>query len=196
MSLALPIEGVWIGRLSDTSTHPLDDWVDGLREGSEEAFARVYKETADALLSFAYGMVGDRRTSEDIVQQTFVELVKAAPKFRGDGRALRAWLYRSIRYGCLDEYRRRGRRPEVPSEQLPDLQEAGDPMAVVGIDPNLELALVALSKKQRTLIVLRHVVELSGAEISSIMNMSRKAVYAALSRAEAKLRSELGVGDE
>lgn len=196
MYLVLPIEGVWIGRLSDTSTHPLDDWVDGIRAGSEDAFARVYGEMADTLVSFAFGMVGDRRTAEDIVQQSFVELVKAAPGFRGEGKALRAWLYKSVRFGCLDEYRRRKRRPEIPSEQLPDRHIADDPLEALELEPALEQAMGELSKNQRTLIVLRHVVELSGEEIGSIMNMSRKAVYAAISRAESSLRSQLEVGDE
>lgn len=114
MSLALAIEAVWIGRISDTSPHSLDVWMDGVRARSDDAFRHVYEATADGLVSLAFGMVGDRRTAEDIVQQSFVELVKAAPRVRGDGRALRAWLYKSVGYGCLDEYRRRLRRPEVP----------------------------------------------------------------------------------
>ena len=194
MSLALPLEGVWIGRLSDTSTHPLDEWVDDLRAGSEVAFGRVYQATADGLLSFAYGMVGDRRTAEDIVQQSFVELVKAASKFRGDGRALRSWRYKSVRYGCLDEYRRRRRRPEVPSEQLPEQPIETEWSSEV--EPAVERALASLTKKQRTLVILRHVVDLSGEEIASVMGMSRKAVYAAIDRAEGKLRSRLEDADE
>ena len=195
MSFVLPVEGVWIGRLSDTSTHPLDGWVDALRAGSEEAFHRVYEATADELLSFAFGMVGDRRTAEDIVQQSFVELVKAAPRFRGDGRSLRSWLYKSVRYGCLDEYRRRRRRPEVPSESIPERASIDAP-SPVEVEPELERALESLTQKQRTLVILRHVVELSGEEIATVMNMTRKAVYAAIGRAEVKLRAQLEAGDE
>ncbi len=192
MSPALAIEGVWIGLLSDTSTHPLDSWVDGVREGSNDAFRHVYEATVDGLVSFAFGMIGDRRTAEDIVQQSFVELVAAAPKFRGDGRALRAWLYKSVRFGCLDEYRRRSRRPEIPSDELPDVPIQDHDPSSQDLDPSLEEALVSLSRRHRTLVILRHVVGLSGEEIASVMGMTRRAVYSALSRAENNLRNALG----
>ena len=110
-----------ISQLRPTETHPLDRLVPGVRRGEEGAFTALYDAVSGELLSFAYGMVGDIQTAEDIVQQTFVELVRAAAgSIRGNGRSLRAWLFRSARYGCLDEYRRRKRRPEFPSETIPD----------------------------------------------------------------------------
>ena len=189
--LSLPIEGVWISRLTKTTPHPLDDHVEGIRNRSEEAFRRVYDALADDLASFAYGMLSDRRTAEDVVQQSFVELVKGAHKIKGDGRALRAWLYKSVRYRCLDEYRRRSRRPETPSDVLPEVAVENDPLADQ-LAPELETALSTLNKRQRTAVVLRHVVGLSGEEIAEVIGSTRRATYALLDRAEAKLRTELG----
>ncbi|MGI9610526.1 MAG: RNA polymerase sigma factor [Acidimicrobiia bacterium] len=188
MSLVLPIEGVLIGRNSDTSEHPLDTWVDGIRSQSDEAFRHVYEATADGLVSFAFGMVSDMKTAEDIVQQAFVELVKTAPRFRGDGKGLRAWLYKSVRYGCLDEYRRRSRRPEIPSDEVPEPEGFHDPASLHGLDPALDQALSQLSRRHRTLVLLRHVVGLSANETASVMGMTRKAVYSATDRAEIRLR--------
>ena len=189
--LSLPIEGVWISRLTTTTPHPLDDHVEGIRNRSEDAFRHVYDALADDLASFAYGMLSDRRTAEDVVQQSFVELVRAAHKIKGDGRALRAWLYKSVRYRCLDEYRRRSRRPEIPQDVLPDVVVESDPLADQ-LDPELEVALLTLNKRQRTALVLRHVVGLSGEEIAEVIGSTRRATYALLDRAEAKLRAELG----
>ena len=189
-ALALRIEGVWIGRLTKTSPHPLDRWADGIRLRSDDAFRGVYESMVDDLVSFAFGMVSDRRTAEDLVQDSFLELVGAAPKLKGDGLALRAWLYRSVRYGCLDEYRRRARRPETPTDSLPDIPH--DFEEPIGFDPDLEAALRQLTKRHRTRVLLRHVVGLSGDEIASVMRTSRKAVYAALNRAQGKLRAALG----
>lgn len=186
---AIPVRGVRIERLTDRSAHRLEGLVEGIRLRSEDAFRAVYDIIADDLLSFAYGMVSDRRTAEDIVQESFVELVRAAPRLRGDGKALASWLYRSVRFGCLDEYRRRRRRPEIPTHELPDAPFQ-DPDST-SIDPDLEMALSRLSDRHRTLILLRHVAGLSGEEIALIMKSGRKAVYGALSRAEANLRKYL-----
>ena len=171
----------------------LDQWVDGIRSRSDSAFRAVYLSMANDLVSFAIGMLGDRRAAEDTVQQAFVELVKAAPGLRGDGRSLQAWLYRSVRYGCLDEIRRRGRRPEAPSAQLPE--RAGVPEPDHDLDPDLASALAQLSDRQRELVVLRHVVGLDGHEIAAATRSNRAAVYAALGRAERRLRTLLDAKD-
>ena len=165
----------------------LDAWVDGIRAGTHAAFSAVHRAMADDLVSFAYGMVRDRRTAEDIVQQSFVELVGGCERFRGDGRALRSWLYRSVRFGCLDEFRRRRRRPETPTDRLPEEVTHQDPLDH-HLEPRLEAALDALSGRQRTMILLRHVVGLSGGEIAEVLMTPRTAVYASLGRAERRLK--------
>lgn len=182
--------GVWITGLTETVPHPLDGHVAGIRTRSEVAFRAVYDATADDLISFAFGMLGDRKTAEDVVQQTFVELVKGAHKIKGDGRSLRAWLFKSVRFGCLDEYRRRSRRPEIPHEAIPDLPVDSDPL-VDHLDPSLEAALNSLNKRHRTVILLRHVVGMSADEVATVIGSTRRATYAVVKRAEARLRDLL-----
>ena len=188
------VEGVRIGHLTSRPSHPLDDLVDGVRSLSEDAFRRVHEAMADDLTSFAFSMVSDAKTAEDIVQDAFVELVRAAPKLRGSGASLRTWLYRSVRYGCLDEYRRRARRPERPSSTLPD--QPAVPIEDPTLDPRLANALAKLTNRHRTLLALKYVGGLSGKEIAGIMGIGRKAVYSATERAEHKLRLAWEASDE
>lgn len=192
-SLVFPAcaQGLWISRLTENSPHPLDVHVEGIRNRSEEAFRHVYDALADDLASFAFGMLNDRRTAEDVVQQAFVELVKSAHKVKGDGRALRAWLFKSVRFGCLDEYRRRSRRPEIPRSRLPDVTVDVDPLSEQ-LDPALETAQGSLNRRQRTAVVQRHAAGLSGEEIAEVLGTTRRGAYALLGRAETKLRAELG----
>lgn len=170
----------------------LDQWADGIRERSESAFHAVYTSMANDLVSFAIGMLGDRRAAEDAVQQAFLELVRSSTRFRGDGRSLRAWLYRSVRYGCLDELRRRRRKPESPIDAVPEPAGMSDPD--LGLDPTLEAALGQLGDRQRSMVLLRHVVGLSPDEIARVVQSNRTAVYAALGRAERRLRKLLDTG--
>ena len=164
----------------------LDEQVDGVRHRSESAFATVYRLTVDDLTSFAYGMLHDRSAAEDAVQQAFLELARSAPSIRGDGRTLRAWLFRSVRYNCLDELRRRRRRPETPADVLPE-----DPIDPEETDVDLQNALAQLTERQRTMVLLKHVAGLSGEEIAQVVGSNRVAVYAALGRAERRLRALL-----
>ena len=133
-------------------------------------------------------MLRDRGAAEDAVQQAFLELARAAHTIKGDGASLRAWLYRSVRFSCLDELRRRKRRPEQPTEVLPEHATivAGDDG-----DPALHEALMRLGERHRTILVLRHVVGRSVDDVASILGSNRTAVYAASARAERRLRREL-----
>lgn len=137
-------------------------------------------------------MLRNRVAAEDAVQQAFLELVGAAPELRGDGRSLRVWLFRSVRFTCLDELRRRSRRPEQLTDRLPEASSAKSiDHEESAMDPNLEAALGRLSDRQRSLVMLRHVAGMSPEEIARVSRTNRSAIYAALSRAEKRLRALL-----
>jgi RNA polymerase sigma-70 factor (ECF subfamily) len=166
--------------------------MDGIRARDDAAFAVAYDHTADVLASFANGMVRDHSFAEDAVQQAFLELVAASPSVKGDGRSLRAWLFRSVRFTCLDELRRRSRRPETPTARLPDRAVEDPAITDPGPDPALAAALERLSERQRTLLALKHVAGLDGREVADVVGGNRASVYAATARAERHLRALLG----
>lgn len=168
----------------------LDEIMNGIRTRNEAAFATAYRHTASGLASFAVGMVDDRRFAEDAVQQAFLELVQAAPNIKGDGRSLRAWLFRSVRFTCIDELRRRARRPEHLAASVPDVG-VEPPPAALDTDPALAAAMGQLTSRQRTLLALRHIVGMNGNEIAQVVGSNRAAVYAATKRAERQLRKLL-----
>ncbi len=99
------------------------------------------------------------------------------------------WLFRSVRFRCMDELRRRNRQA-LPSDTIPD-RIGVQGREHEGLDPRLENAMAGLNDRHRTLVTLKHVVGMSGDEIAAVMGTSRTAVYGALGRAERKLRSAL-----
>lgn len=171
----------------------LDALLDGVRRLAPESFHRLYELQANALNSFAYSLLRDQAAAEDAVQQAFLELVKAAPGIRGDGRSLRAWLYRSVRYRCLDELRRRQRRREDLHGEIPDTLVQLDQSPGGGGD--LEAAMTLLTDQQRQVLFLRHVVGMSGHEVATVLQTNAPAVFATASRAERRLRKLLADGN-
>jgi len=167
-------------------TEDLDALVAGVVRRDNQAFTQLYDLLADSLGAFAFRLVRDRHAAEDAVQQAFIELANAAPDFTGDGRSLQAWLYKSVRFRCLDEFRRRSRRPEVPTETLPEVPYAGSDTEPFSAE--LAKAIASLPHRQQLLLDLRHVHQLSGQEMAEVLGMTRPAAYAALSRAEKSLR--------
>ncbi|MBK5268550.1 MAG: sigma-70 family RNA polymerase sigma factor [Acidimicrobiia bacterium] len=167
-------------------TEDLDALVAGVVQRDNQAFSQLYDLLADSLGAFAFRLVRDRQAAEDAVQQAFIELASAAPGFTGDGRSLQAWLYKSVRFSCLDEFRRRSRRPEVPTERLPEVPFVGSDTEPYSAE--LASAIASLPYRQQLLLDLRHVHQLSGYEMAEVLGMTRPAAYAALGRAEKNLR--------
>ncbi len=167
----------------------LDALPEGVRRLAPEAFRDLYELLADGLNSFAYSMLRDAAAAEDAVQQAFLELVKAAPTIRGDGRALRSWLFRSVRYRCLDEIRRRKRRRETLHAELPDHLVSSGPSP--GDGGSLEAAMSQLTHHQQAVLFLRHVMGMSGQEVAAVLETNRAAVFATAARAERRLRQIL-----
>jgi RNA polymerase sigma-70 factor, ECF subfamily len=159
---------------------PLDHLVDGVRSGDREAIAAVYLAVAPGLRGFLRRRVGHGEVADDLVEQTFLELIEGGHRLRGGGRSLRAWLFRAARNN-LDDWRRRAERRS--DHELRDHHLAGltapvhhDPSEVVDHDPVLEAALRQLTPAQREVLELRLVADLPVADVASMTGRSAGAV--------------------
>lgn len=168
------------------TAHP-DDLTARLAQGEPSAFTYVYERVADRLFGLGIRLLRDRGAAEDAVQHSFLELTRARPELESM-RSVEAWLFKSMRFNCLDEIRRRERRPEIPTDQLPD---PGSLDTIRFPDPDLEAALALLTPEQREVLHLKHVEGYDGEEIARITESNRSAVYAMAARAEARLRKLL-----
>jgi RNA polymerase sigma-70 factor, ECF subfamily len=177
---------------------PLDDLVEAVRRGDRDAIAAVYLELAPAMRGYLLRRVGHGEVADDLVEQTFVELIEGCERIRGDGRALRAWLYRAARNNLHDWRKRAERRSdhELTSrhqEQLVD-EEAGpaDRVVAASIDPTLVAALGGLTADQREVVELRLVAGLSIEQVSRVMGRTPGAVKLLQHRGVRRLAVLLG----
>lgn len=180
---------------------PLDALVEGVRRGDRDAIAGVYLEVGPGLRGFLRRRVAHGEVADDLVEQTFVELIEGADRFRGDGRALRAWLYRAARNNLRDWAKRADRRSDHP---LPDGdsgegssgdRDAGDAALDAMYDPRLEAALGRLTEEQREVVELRLVAELSLAQVAELTGRSIGAVKLLQYRAVRGLARSLATDD-
>ena len=150
-----------------------------------------------------YRMLGNFEEAEDAVQEAFLRAWRARERF--DGANLRAWLYKIATTTCLDAIKRLKRRPpsqstpaEIPWIQpYPDrlLDEVApredEPDAVVVARETIELAYLTviqlLPPRQRAVLILRDVLDLSAAETAEALDLSVPAANSALQRARATL---------
>ena len=146
--------------------------------------ARLVAEHSQAVYRLAYVRTGSREDAEDIVQETFLRLVRAEPELK-DSAHQRAWLLR-VAMNCVSDLRRSAwRRRTRPLEEAGALPAPEEPEGGV-----LE-AVLALPERYRTAVHLYYYEELTAAEIAQVLGIREGTVHTRLSRARAMLRDIL-----
>ncbi len=153
--------------------------------GDEQAFSRLWRDGNPALLRYLRVMAPD--VAEDVVAETWLQVVRGLTGFRGDEQAWRAWLFTTARRRMLDEVRRRSRRPvrtleEVWPAQLPVSPDAAD-LVIERAGTRSAMALVArLPAHQAEVILLRVVAGLDNETVARLVRRSPGAVRVAAHR--------------
>lgn len=113
---------------------------------------------------------------------------------RYDGRAaFTTWAYRVVTNACLDELRRRRRRPEPGLPAIEVAPEGGAPLLDQTLVDHLSLddALGSLPLDYRTAVVLRDVVGLDYAQIADVLDIPPGTVRSRIARGRAALAASL-----
>ncbi len=145
-----------------------------------ETLARQY---ASAVYRLAYARTGSRADAEDVMQETFLRLLKARPVFN-DGAHAKAWLLRVAANCANDLFRLPWRRREEPLEEGMTAPAGPEPGGVVE-------AVFSLPAKYRIPVHLHYFEGYSVAEIAQITGRREGTVKSQLFRARTLLREKL-----
>jgi RNA polymerase sigma-70 factor, ECF subfamily len=187
---------------ADREPDPLDEVVVAVRRGDRDAIAAVYLAVAPGLRGFLRRRVGHGEVADDLVEQAFVALLEQHDGFRGDGRALRAWLYRTARNDLADWRKRADRRSDhelrpAHLARADATARADDPATRVddaAFDPELEAALRRCTDEQREVLELRLVAGLPVADVAALTGRTAGAVKLLQHRALRRLAQLLAEG--
>ncbi len=159
------------------------------RNGDEAAFVSLYRTYAPAVYRFCLARVGLPEDAEDLLQQTFLRVVEALPRYEDRGVPFGAWLFRIARSVTVDQHRRR--RDEL-SLDLEVGETTGGPAAPPMIDLGdrevLLAALASLTPDQREVVRLRFFADLTARESGLVLGRDEAAVRVLQWRAIAALR--------
>jgi len=135
----------------------------------------------ERLLRSACLLCGDDTEAQDLVQETFVQALKSAHRFRGDS-AIYTWLHGILLNLCRRHLRKQKR---LVFEEEPLLKETSPPCPVDESDRDfcaagLAAALRNLSPEHREVIVLRYYEEMKIEEIARQIGASKGTVKSRL----------------
>jgi RNA polymerase sigma-70 factor (ECF subfamily) len=99
------------------------------RGDTDQAVLRQLAEGREAFLAYVRRRLDDPELAEDVLQDSLLRAVRAAPELRDDDRLL-AWFYRVLHNAAVDAYRRRGVRADrMPSVNLEAAGQVAAPAA-------------------------------------------------------------------
>jgi RNA polymerase sigma-70 factor (ECF subfamily) len=178
--------------------------VEALRAGDEAAFAALVSKYHPRLLRFAESMVPSRAVAEEVVQDTWLGVVRGIDRFEGRS-SVKTWLFHILANRAKTAGAREGRsvpvgdplegrftaagewsRPPEPWSDAVDARVVADKLA-----SRVKDCLPDLPAAQRQVLVLRDMEGLEAAEVCDLLGLSAGNQRVLLHRARSQIRGLL-----
>lgn len=146
-----------------------------------KAFEQLVGAYQDMIYTLCYRMTGNASDAEDLLQEILTKLFVGLDKFEGRS-AFSSWLYRVAYNHCLNFLARR-REEKRQTDPLPELDLIRDPTTEISAaDQRTQAVLDSLAPEDRSLLIMRFVMDLDVKEISSILGIGLSATKMRLVR--------------
>jgi RNA polymerase sigma-70 factor, ECF subfamily len=156
------------------------------KEGDRDALQFLYVRYSNNIYGYVRSIVRDDHEAEDVTQHVFAKLMTTLVKYDDRGVPFFAWLLRLARNVAIDHLR---------ANRLTPTENVIDPDVSSGTDldrvETVRAALATLPDEQRQVVILRHVVGLSPAEIANRMGRTESSIHGLHHRGRRALQREL-----
>lgn len=191
----------FVGRLEPSTQHAEDldtaRLVARFQAGERDAFTTLYTRYFDRVYGYLRVALRDQHEAEDVTQQVFLSVLESLAEYERRRAPFRAWLFTLVRNRAVDHLRRQGRVELNASAELERRREppgAEEPFAN-GLDwisdRELMLFVERLPVAQRQVLVLRYILDLTHAEIATVLGRTPTDVRTLQHRALRFLRERL-----
>ena len=174
------------------------------QKGEQGAFDELVRRNVQKVHSLVYRFLGDASQVDDITQEVFLRVYRAAANYRPAAK-FSTWLYRIVANLSLNAMRsaRKGRTGQVRTmagqddetffRQIPDSRYGRPDEALVSAElaGKIAEAVDRLPEKQKIAIILRNYERKSYEDIAALLACSPMVVKSLLSRARRNLRDAL-----
>lgn len=153
---------------ADSGRHPVIPFHNPMED--KPTLRQVFETEESPLLRYAHGLVGQRETAQDLVQEAFLKLHAHWQEVANP----RAWLFRAIRNLALNHLRDHRRETTIDSahewqSDAPDPEQALGRLEAIG---TLQLLIAELAPDDRALIALKYHDNLKYDQISERTGLS------------------------
>ena len=165
--------------------------VTALRRQDDEAFGYLYDHYAGALYSVIKQIVGDVEVSNDVLQETFVNIWRKMEQYDESKGRLFTWMLNIARNAAIDKTRSKGFQQSSKLQPLVD-GDGVHPSVKPGVDDyGLKKVLLKLKDEQRLLIDLSYFQGYTHEQIAKALDIPLGTVKTRIRSALTQLRSYL-----
>jgi RNA polymerase sigma-70 factor (ECF subfamily) len=175
--------------------------MEAVRRRDPGALGEFFEIYFDRLYSVAFRLVGDHALAEDVLQEVFLKVHRAADQLDPE-RDPGPWLATLTRNACREQWRRRGRRMDRQARSLDNGSGLRETLPADGEGPDettlrsereraIASALMELPVKLREVVVLHDYHGLAHEDIAPVVRARSVTVRKRYSRALAQLRRSL-----
>jgi len=164
--------------------------VEAARAGDRHALDSLLRSHFDRLHALCWRMTGGGPDADDATQEALVAIVRGLDRFDARSR-FSTWAYRVTVNACLDELRRRGRRPRPTADADLDRAASGAGPEATADRVDIDRALRQLAPEFRAAVVLRDLCTLDYAEIADVLEIPAGTVRSRIARGRAELARHL-----
>jgi RNA polymerase sigma-70 factor, ECF subfamily len=161
------------------------------KAGDMEAIRFLYLRYKNNIYGYVLSLVRDAHEAEDVTQTVFLKLISVIDKYEPRQVPFTAWILRVAHNAAMDSLRQ---RRTVACEEVIERSRPADDSSH-DRRRGLEQALQTLPEDHREVVVLRHLVGLSPAEIAARMGRTEASIHGLHHRARRDLRRELIRGE-
>lgn len=164
------------------------------QSGDRRALDQLLRRHYDRVYAVCRRILHHDADAADATQDALLAAVRALASFDGNA-AFGTWMYRIATNTCLDQLRRRKRRPTAPLDEtvmLSDLVETRPFDSTVVDQMAVQSALERLPEDFRLAVVLRDVADLDYDTIADTLGVPIGTVRSRIARGRAILAKELG----
>jgi RNA polymerase sigma-70 factor (ECF subfamily) len=191
-------------------SQPKDDraLIEASQAGDPTAVEDLVRSHQTRVFNFAMRMCRNVEDAKDILQETFLGMLRSIKEFRGESK-FTTWLYRIASNACLKKRRRGVFEPEPeqelsldelmpragPDGRKPEIadwsQDAERALLRGELSAQMEAAIDRLPREYKIVLVLRDIEGFSAEETAEMLKLSVPAIKSRLHRARVFIRREL-----
>ena len=164
--------------------------IERCRSGDRQAFEALLVEYEKPVFNAAYRMLNSRDDAQDITQTVFLKVFENIDQF-DPSRRFFSWIYRITLNESINWLGKSKRLEPLTREAAFEGKGPEQEVESANVSSNVQAALMTIKSDYRSVVVLKHFLGCSYAEISHVLDIPEKKVKSRLYTARQQLKDAL-----